>query len=403
VFLVCVAKSALSLGAHGAKCNIMLSQKTTCFWRKKRRSCTSQRFLSQNAQLATGLLTDVLGWVCPRPPLPMHLSVSKKSDWNSTPFVKVPVHLLFCQELHANSKLLLIFLINQVGYKPISFSTLDRCLNVHRSTRIRCMKELREHGFITGPDSLMVLPDPVPILLDIKKKRLEAEKEADSILTFYESESNMEYATKVTNQKRDFLQEATDAWNKFRPQDYQKIRRISAQLVKAIDCHMRELQVPAHSYDEFFAILKAGIEKSDFWSKTNSNKTLQSITGIGSPTDKKKANVYALFNDGVDLPAKPLEENDRIDTVVYPASYRKVIDEYEAAQHNYQQAHQRGAVTNAVNNYVIRTEKALVDLGLDPAKFRLKYGLPTWPTDTPEPKESRVVNWSYDDEYGYAF
>lgn len=334
---------------------------------------------------------------------PLALAVSKQSQWEPVPFVKVPPQLILCSELHPNSKLLLIFLMNQVGFKPVSLSTVDRCLGIHRSTRIRCMAELRELGFIQGDDSHVVLLDPGPVLASLRRKRIKSELEYQEVLQYTDYCDQLDAEPKASAEKRDYLQEATDAWNLYRPKDYQKIKRISAQLVKAIDSHMRELSVPAHHYEEFFSILKAGIERSDFWSKQNTSKTLQSITGIGNPTDKKKGNVYALFNDGVGSPSIPVEEVERKDTTVYPAKYRKIIDEYEAAQHSYQQASQSRSLTEAHDEYVIRTEKALKEIGLDPSLFRFKYGLKTWPTDTPEPKSSRVVNWTYDDEYGYAY
>ncbi len=334
----------------------------------------------------------------------MGISVSKQSNWDVPLFVKVPPQLLLCTELHANSKLLLIMLMNQVGFRPVSITAIDRCLGIHRSTRIRCMAELREYGFISGDDTHVVLMDPIPVLAKLKVKRDRVEKEIREAMTFDEYFEQLAAPDEsVQAQRRDFLQEATDAWNRYRPKDYKKVRRISAPLAKAIDCHMRELGVSAHCYEEFFSILKAGIEKSKFWSVDNSSKTLQSITGIGSPTDKKKGNVYALFNDGVDAPAEASDETQREDTTVFPASYRKLIDEYEAAQHSYSEAYRSGSVTQAHEDYVIRTEQALVETGLDPVRFRYKFGLSTWPTTTPEPEEARVVNWTYEDEYGQAY
>lgn len=283
---------------------------------------------------------------------------------------------------------------------------MDRCLNIHRSTRTRCLSELRGLGFIKGNDAHIVLCDPVPILLKLKKQRIWLQSQIEEITSFSECDQQqdlLEGDDSLVAKQRDYLQEATDSWNKYRPKDYRKIRRISSQLVKAIDTHMKELSVKAHDYDEFFSVLKAGIEGSSFWSRTNSNKTLQSITGIGCPTDKKKANVYSLFNDGVDAPSDEVSEGDRSDTVVYPAAYRNIIDEYDSAQTAYSQAHRERSVTDDHRSYVIRTEQALRDIGLDPSRFRFKFGIKDWPTSTPEPFSSRIVNWTYDDEYGHAF
>jgi hypothetical protein len=338
----------------------------------------------------------------------MAFVVSKGTNWQPNSYVKVPFHLICCEYLTSSSKLLLMTLYNQVGFHPVNYSTLDRLLGIHRSTRLRCLAELRELGFINGSDNHLVLADPMPILTKLFKNGREDKVKVETILSYDDYIKKMLTPGEVGDEpvtltKRDYMLEATEAWNRYRPKNYKRIRRISAPVIKALDIHMRDLGVPAHNYDEFFSILKAGIEKSEFWSLHNSSKTLQSITGIGTPTDKKRSNVYALFNEGADKPAQPTTEEDRDDTIVYPAAFRKVINEYDAAQHCYNEAYRNNKITPDVEAYVIRTEQALVDLGLDPGKFRMKYGMKTWPTNTPEPSQSRVINWEYDDQYDTAY
>lgn len=339
----------------------------------------------------------------------MPLSVSKAKDWQISSFLKVPFHLVICDELTPNSRLLLMFLMNQIGYKSVSFSVVDRLIGFHRSTRIRCLAELKELNFIEGTDSHLVVNDPQPILANLKNSRKKTFDQAYAIMSedeFMEDLSYRQHSKQVKAQesvKRDFLQEATDAWNRYRPKNYQKISRVSAQIIKAVDLHMRDLSVPAHHYEEFFSILKAGVEKSEFWSTQNTSKTLQSITGIGTSTDKKKSNVYALFNDGVQRPATPIEEEERSDTTVFPAKYRKLIDEYESAQTMYNEAYRGRSLTEDHRDYIVRTEQDLSNAGLDPARFRFKFGIRDWPTTVLEPVESRVVNWSFDDEYGNVY
>lgn len=329
-------------------------------------------------------------------------SISKEKEWKPYSFVMVPTALLMCGQLGSNTKLVLMFLMSQVNLGPVSDEAMDQALGIHRTTRARCMTELRAAGFVKGDKNHIVLCDPIPILTRLWAQRRSTDKEVDGI--FARSDTTpREAVARPTIEQHDYLQEATDSWNRYRPKDYQRIRRISSQLVKAVDTHMRELGVAPHSYDEFFSILKAGVERDPWWSKANSTKTLQSITGIGSPTDKKKGNVFRLFNDGVDAPSASLSEDERADTVVYPATYRRLIDEYEAAQTSYSQAYFDRKPLEDVASYVIRTEADLVAVGLDPAKFRYKYGINNWPTDTPEPETARVVNWTYDDEYGHAY
>jgi len=336
------------------------------------------------------------------PTTPMPFAVSKEKDWRLNQFVMVPISLVMCSHISQNSKLILIFLMNQINYNTASLGTMDQAVNVHRTTRTRCLVELRELGFIKGNDQHIILCDPIPILTKLKKQKRSTEQELDEIIDRSDDTGSQLKVVPVTVVQRDYMQDASDSWNRYRPKDYQKIRRISSQLVKSVDTHMRELGVQAHDYDQFFSILKAGVERSPFWSKANTNKTLQSITGIGNPTDTKKGNVYALFNDGIEAPSASVSEEERVDTVIYPAAYRKVIDEYDAAQTSYSQAYFDRQPLDDVAEYVVRTETDLWAVGLDPAKFRYKYGISKWPTATPEPENTRIVNWTYDDEYGHV-
>lgn len=340
------------------------------------------------------------------PSSPMALTISMARHWDiSSNFVKVPCSLITCQELTPNSRLLLMFLIDQCGLGAMLPGTIDRLLGIHRATRIRCIAELRELGFVSGTDKHLVLNDPLPILIKLEKLN-ESYQDEVMIRVKRSVAMNMTRREKVVTEdppeKRDYMKEATDAWNLYRPRDYQSIRRISAQVIKAVDIHMKDNQIKPHDYVEFFSSLKSGVEQSDFWANKNSNKTLQAITGIGNPTDKKRSNVYQLLNLGFGKPAEPTQEEERCDTVVYPAAFRPLISDYEGAQFAYNTAYRNRNITPDVEEYVIRTEKALVDVGLDPALFRLKYGMKTWPTDTPEPENPRELDWVFDDERGYA-
>lgn len=297
-----------------------------------------------------------------------------------------------------------MLLFNQVGFRPVSFATLDRLLGVHRSTRIRCLAELKELGFVSGANNHIVLEDPIPVLERLGKAASKAKAEADEIIEHFRApEVKPQNESPKEDSKTDYLKKATDAWNLYRPKDYQKVRRMSVPVVKAVDLHMRELGVSAHDYEEFFSVLKAGVEKSAFWSKTNSNKTLQAITGVGQPTDKKKKNVYELFNVGLEAPAEPTKEEERSDTVVYPVEYRELINEYTAAQFTYEQAYYARDIKDYHEAYVIRTEQALKDVGLDPAKFKKKSCLSSWPTDTPDPEEYREPDWLFEDEVNNGY
>ena len=324
------------------------------------------------------------------------LTVSREGEWDPYLFVMVPRSLLMCKQLGHFSRLALMFLIAQVDYGPITAEVMDSALNIHRTTRVRCLTELKEKGFVKGDKGHIILCDPIPILTKLWDERCSAEKELGEIVGRYRPVVRKESAPAVAIEQRDYMQEAADSWNRYRPKDYSKIRRISSELVKAVDMHMRHLKLKAHDYDQFFSVLKAGVEKHDFWSKQNRSKTLQSITGIGASSDIKRGNVYMLFELGFEAPAAEVTEDH--DTVVYPAAYRNLIDEYSYAQHEYSQARRNRRPTEGPGQYVARTEEDLKRAGLDPLRFKFKFGITDWPTDTPEPGKERVEDWIYDDE-----
>jgi hypothetical protein len=175
---------------------------------------------------------------------------------------------------------------------------------------------------------------------------------------------------------------------------------MSSQLLKSIDLHISALNLKAYSYEEFFSVLKTGIEHSQFWSKENSSKTLQSIVGIGSPQAKKYQNVYNLYNDGLNYEkSKATEEEDRRDEMVIPSKLRKLIDEYDELHFMYYDLSRNDPNNlDILTDRIISTENAFKEAGLDPARFRMKYQLPSWPSSVPEPEESRERFWCYDDE-----
>lgn len=328
----------------------------------------------------------------------MKITISKDVDWQISAFAKAPLELLLCDDLLPTTKLLWIVLANQANFRPIDRSVLDRRIGIHRSTRLRAMTELREAGLISGTDSHIIVHDPLPIL-----KRLEAEDARSREIA--KREIGIEALT-VTAPVRpeqirvDYFEQATEAWNSYRPANYAKIRRMSSQILKAVDLHIKALGLKPHEYDNFFSMLKAGVERSDFWSRENSSKTLQSIVGVGQPQSKKYQNVHALYNEGLEYgAAEAVSEEEREDSLVLPAEMRQVIDVYDELHYMYSKLERTDpGKLDTLTARIIETESKFREYGLDPSRFRMKYQLSSWPTDVPEPKVSRERFWQYDDE-----
>jgi len=329
------------------------------------------------------------------------ISVSSEKGWivNSN-FVKVPVEVLTSAELSTSAKLLWMILANQSDFRPIHKSQIDLALSVHRGTRLRLFKELRDLGLIHGQEHHVLLSDPRPILRKLAKERRQAHELMDETVCRDTSEPVQLPDTKETKEKPDYFTLATEAWNLYRPADYAKVRKLSSGLLQALDAHLKALKLNAHDYHLFFSVIKAGVERSRFWSHENSSKTLQSIIGFGAPTAKKFSNVYTLYNDGLDEPkSQPIEEHQRIEKIVLPKHCRKIIDDYDEAQYHYYECYFKpDCDTEYAAKFLIEKEEKLKAEGLDPASFRLMHhsvDLVAWPTDTPAPTKPREQFWSY--------
>lgn len=332
------------------------------------------------------------------PAKPVKVSVSKETDWKPEKYAKAPIELLLCEDLQASTKLLWIVLANQTNFGPIHKSMLDKLAGIHRSTRLRCLAELREIGLVKGTEHNLILVDPIPIL----RKRIEElnKNRQDLQSQFLGPEKIVPETKKKKTQPKERpsnSEKAKQAWNSYRPKNYQKVNVLSAAVVGAIDKHMDSLGIEKNDYEQFFSVLKAGIEHSDFWLNQNSTKTLQSITGIGNPQEKKFNNVFQLYNEGLNHEKGcPLEESERKDDMVISIKYRPLIDDYDEIQTTYAQMywyerHELPTLTDRI----IEIENGLREAGLDPARFRMANNIPTWPTDVPEPDSPRERFWRY--------
>jgi hypothetical protein len=333
-----------------------------------------------------------MGWL---PRLSMKITISKDVEWQVTAFAKAPLELLLCDDLLPTTKLLWIVLANQANFRPIDRTVLDRRIGIHRSTRLRAMAELREAGFISGTDSHVIVHDPAPILRRLDKEDRFSREIARAELGIEEDVAPLE--PKPVQPRADYFEIATEAWNSYRPSGYAKIRRMSSQVLKAADLHIKALGLKPHGYEHFFSTLKGGVEKSDFWSRENSSKTLQSIIGVGQPQDKKYHNVHALYNEGLEHgPAKKIQESERPKEVVLADHMEDVIDMYDDLHHTYLKLQRSDpGKLEELTDRIVEVEEMFVSEGLDPAMFRLKYDLTSWPTAVPLPKESRTTFWRY--------
>jgi hypothetical protein len=300
----------------------------------------------------------------------MPFSVARATDWHPEPDSTVARTVVLCPDLRPMPKLVLVALVLLGDNELDSVACLDGQLGIHRNSRTQALKELKELGLIRAINPSRVELQPL--------------SRGASFLRFHvrPSGATTQLPLAVT---RNFKQELADSWNKHRPSGYAAIRKVSDSLAKSVNTHMADLGLKPYEYDDFFAPLKVGVEASDFWSNENWRKTLAAIVGINKPTDRKRSNVYNLFEAGTNGAAKVKQSSDEPEAKVWPASLRLAVNEYMAAQFAFAQAFDMGRAREGHRERVKQAEMQIMTKhGYSPQAFRQRFPQVAddqWPSD----------------------
>lgn len=313
-------------------------------------------------------------------------------------FIKVPFEILQTDSLTAADKLLWALLRNIAEFRPVSRQTLDKMLGCHRTTRQRSLDTLENMGFITITNNKIIIEDHRKVLLDIRNGEAKSTKIMMHPLEKLALENEQAKATPRPSSKQ--FSEILDAWNNNLPKGYQRLRKVNVQLLKAIDQHMLSLNLQPGQYDLFFSTLRIGVENSQFWSTTNSCKTLTSITGVGNPTQQKSQNVLNLYNSGEDLRERGVKPK-HVDLVL-SARYRHLIDDYREAEYKFVAERDSEKAIEFWSSRIRELEAKMKEARINPRDIR-RYDVTldglTWPTAT-ELGSQPFATIVYDDELG---
>jgi len=400
-----------------AWCNVfsasLLHRATSECCMTQRQRCMTQRCIAQHVSveiLKALLLIGALATVPRTTHLPLSsLQPIKKDDWDTcSSFVKVPVRLVACMHISANAKVLWITLANQAFRKrSISKSALDRVVGVHRSTRIRLLEELIDCGLVSVSSNTdrIILNEPEEALDKLETQQSAIRKKIkEEILDDLEPISKPKQPKGETKAKPLTTEQAcviaAESWNQNRPKGYSKIRQMSQHVLKAVNMHMNSLNCKPNDYDEFFKTLKIGIEKSRFWSKENVTKSLQSITGVGNPTDKKFQNVHSLYNDGLEAQDPNAEKFAENGYLILPRTLQEPLEQYMWVQTQLSMTNDK-ALAQRCKPQILEIEQTIRDHGLDPQRFRRNFCLTSWPTDVEENTTDKDFFWTFEDNDGF--
>jgi hypothetical protein len=315
----------------------------------------------------------------------MPFSVCRAVDWHHEPDHVISRLVAFCPDLRPVPKLLLISMIALGSEEFPNSAEFDRLVGVHRNSRLTGMRELRDLGLIRAISAARV--ELQPLTRGAKFLR-------------FGFEGSQGTSAPLLTSGRNPKQELADTWNELRPVGYARIRVVSDSLAKSVNAHISDLGLKAYDYETFFRAIAAGVESSDFWSNENSNKTLMAITGVNRPSDRKRANVFALFERGSSSPERVSQVAEQPKSTVYPASMREVIDEYVSAQFAFAQAFDLGGVRPGHSARVRAAQQAILDKGFDPQALRRRFPqVPDkcWPGGTRNPEKDPLPP-AFDDD-----
>jgi hypothetical protein len=228
---------------------------------------------------------------------------------------------------------------------------LDTNCSIHRSTRSRCFKRLRDLGLISGTNTEIIINDPRLIAKqysDDSNNRLHNE----SFHKQYTNRNNdkpeekeqrakPQVSHKTSDQNPDQYKQnrkiANDSWNLYRPKGYEKSILMNKLQYKAIITHMNELDIEiGHSaedstkaFKQFFSHIRSGLEGNSFYMTDIIKKTLSAVVGYGDPDEKKRRAVFRLYTSGLERgPSIAETEEDRDERYRIPKYLKPFIDEY---------------------------------------------------------------------------
>lgn len=296
--------------------------------------------------------------------------------------MRAPLQQIVCNNsLSKQTRLLWIWLASlKPGETSYKWSDCESALGCQTKARKNCLAQLVYHGFITiKPNGIVVINDPYEVFENEKlsasspvivENRLE--EQCDIELTSpIESPNCKEQSTQepVKTEKKQAksrnVQLIIDAWNKYKPQSYQKLRTLSIKQLEAFDRQLKNLKKDPSETEDFIRIICTGISKSDFWIKTlpAKGRNFAAIFGYGNAGDTKLKNVETLYELGLSAPSG---EEETFDIAETPQS-KEEINAYRMIKMNYVNAKRRGDIQEIKHweQYLMAAEYNLVNNGVN--------------------------------------
>jgi len=274
----------------------------------------------------------------------------------------------------------------------------DQRVRIHRSTRARCFKRLRDLGLIEGDNRDITVVSPIDIFSGLSvKSNSNIDK---NITTTHTEQPKNEQDQELENLLDKKIKSVQRNWDLYRPRKFNRCIKVTSKIVEAIDSHMEHLGLgeSENDYEDFFSHLRSGIEANSFYMEVMKNKTLQAVVGFGPPDDRKFKAVYNLYYIGLENgPGKAETEEDRDERVKLPLSMKPLVEEFSEAQRCYAASLKIGQATQEQVDRIRSIQQIIRDKGYDSDLWRLHMPelADNWPGLSRGPIKDSHKLWVY--------
>jgi hypothetical protein len=306
--------------------------------------------------------------------IPVGRLQSVTMDWDFRGgWVRAPLReIVFNSRLTKQARLVWLWLASApASNRHVSWGECEVMLNCGTKARRNCISQLVTEGYVTiNEDGSVILHDPYEVYSNKRKEILEdirdewreeveildeipsiegafqaisAEKSIDRMI-----DKELVRIPKTPSAHKNTSQQTSkppnkiiEAWNKYSPSNYSKIRTLSNKQQECINKHMRNLGVPKERVEEFISAVCQGLKKNEFWSKkvSQSARNFNSVFGYGSPQDTKMRNIEDLYGQGAtEVATEEPKEKPR----EYNSDEEEMIGAYRFIRMNLESSKSRG-------------------------------------------------------------
>lgn len=335
----------------------------------------------------------------PRPSVPVGrlTGVSRQWDYRSG-WVRAPLReIVFNDRLSKQARLLWLWLASVPDGSAASWGECETMLRCGTKARRSCMSQLITEGYISvTEDGSVILNDPYEVFNNKRQEILKGLREEWSQeIEFIEAiESNVASYNQIKLEKKideqlegvtqpepkpepkpkpkstkKNVDDVIESWNKCKPESYSGMRTISIKQQECIDKHMKNLGLPKASVEDFICSVCAGLNRSEFWSKTvdQSGRNFNSVFGYGNPQDVKMRNIESLYNLG----KEDRVEVTKIEQRKLSAVEQEVVDDFRFIRLNLGNYKSRGdqAETERYEALYQTAVSEMHEMGLNPEDY----------------------------------